>query len=61
MKMVMSLLYKVISLTGNVVQKIEGITSDQFTFYRNNLPTGIYFYQLSDGNKTYNGKMIIQE
>lgn len=51
----------VFDLTGNVVQKIEGITTSKFTFYRNHLSAGLYFYQLSNGAKTYNGKMMIQE
>jgi hypothetical protein len=40
---------------------MQNIDNQRFNFERNNLETGIYFYKITDGNKTVGkGKMIAQ-
>ena len=45
---------------GEQVRKIENITGQTFTFYRENLDEGIYFYHLKENNKMLSvDKLII--
>jgi len=45
---------------GEQVRKIDNITGQTFTFYRENLDQGIYFYHLKENNKMLSvDKLII--
>jgi uncharacterized delta-60 repeat protein len=47
---------------GEQVRKIDNISGQTFTFYRENLDEGIYFYQLNENNKILSeDKLIITD
>ena len=47
---------------GQVVRKIQNISGSQLILYRENLPTGIYFFTFYNRNELiYNGKLIINK
>ena len=47
---------------GEQVRKIDNISGQSFTFYRENLDEGIYFYQLNENNKILSeDKLIITD
>ena len=42
------------------MKQIRSITNAEFTYDRENLETGIYFYRLSNEfGKTYSGKVLV--
>lgn len=46
---------------GQVVRKIEGLTENQVTLYKEELALGIYFVQLSVKNEVrYSGKLVVE-
>ena len=52
---------KIIDIMGRTVKTISSIQSNEFTFDRDKLSDGIYFYQLSQGNEIIaKGKMLIE-
>lgn len=46
---------------GNLVRKLEGVSASMVPLYRENLPAGLYLYQLADkkGNTLFTGKFIV--
>jgi PKD repeat protein len=56
-----SVTFKLIDNTGRLVMMKENLSNGDFEFAKNNLGTGIYFYQVNDdkGNEL-NGKLMIQ-
>jgi hypothetical protein len=53
--------FEVYNLAGARMKQIRNITTGEFTFDRENLETGIYFYRLSNNTgSTYSGKLLVQ-
>ena len=53
--------FKVTDVMGRTVKVIEEIQSNEFTFDRDNLTIGIYFYHLTQKNQIItNGKLVIE-
>lgn len=50
---------KLFDITGTVVKQFEPSYSNSFIVERNNLPPGIYTYQLQSGKTSQQGKIII--
>jgi hypothetical protein len=50
---------KLVDASGKTVFKQNGITSDKIVFMKNELPKGIYLFQLS-GNRNLSGKLVIE-
>lgn len=49
------------NLLGKELKKIKNISGQKFTFNRENLTDGIYFYQLrQDNNLIFSGKFIVE-
>jgi hypothetical protein len=42
----------IVNSTGQTVKQINNITGQEITLYRNNLPNGLYFFRLTEENKT---------
>ena len=54
--------FLVYNTLGEQVRKIDNISGQTFTFYRENLDEGIYFYQLNENNKILSeDKLIITD
>jgi uncharacterized delta-60 repeat protein len=54
--------FLVYNTLGEQVRKIDNISGQTFTFYRENLEEGIYFYQLNENNKILSeDKLIITD
>lgn len=52
---------KIVDITGRVVKTISSIQTNEFTFDRDKLSDGIYFYQLiQNGTVISNGKLVIE-
>ena len=52
---------KIVDVMGRTVKTISSIQSNEFTFDRDKLSDGIYFYQLiQDGAVLSNGKLVIE-
>ena len=52
---------KIVDVMGRVVKTISSIQSNEFTFDRDKLSDGIYFYELMQGNEIIaKGKMVIE-
>lgn len=52
---------KIMDVTGRVVKTISSIQNNEFTFDRDKLSDGIYFYQLiQNGTVISNGKLVIE-
>lgn len=52
---------KIMDVTGRIVKTISSIQNNEFTFDREKLSDGIYFYQLiQDGTVISNGKLVIE-
>ncbi len=52
---------KIMDVTGRVVKTISAIQNNEFSFDRDKLSDGIYFYQLiQDGSVISNGKLVIE-
>ena len=49
----------VVNCFGQFVKQTINVSGQKVTFFRDNLPEGIYFIRLSEGNKIYTGKLII--
>lgn len=46
---------------GKIVYQVNQITTKQITIERNNMKNGVYFYEVSVGNKSVkNGKIVLQ-
>lgn len=53
--------FTVYNVIGEVVRKIEKVSTQQFTFSKGSLKNGIYFYEINKGDKVLkNGKLVIQ-
>ncbi len=54
-------LFSVYDLEGRVVRNNEVVTSDRITFKRNELSTGVYFYQIREveTGKVFSGKVAV--
>lgn len=53
--------FKITDISGRTVKVQNGIQTNEFTFDRDKLSTGIYFYQLVQEDKIVtNGKLVIQ-
>ncbi len=53
--------FVVYNLAGVRVKEVRNIMTGDFTFNRQNLDTGIYFYQLrNESGSTYSGKIMVQ-
>ena len=51
----------VYDVLGSRVSEIENISVNEFTFNRNNLPNGLYMYELTQaGNRLSVGKIVLQ-
>jgi hypothetical protein len=48
-------------LYGQTVKQIKNISGETITLYRDNLPIGLYFIQLTQDNKTYTDKLVIAD
>lgn len=46
---------------GQTVKQIDKLAGQEITFYRDNLPSGMYFLQLKEKNETYTFKLIISD
>ena len=52
---------KIVDVMGRTVKTISSIQSNEFTFDRDKLSNGIYFYELvQDGSVISNGKLVIE-
>jgi len=53
--------FEMYNIAGEVMYRAEHIMSDHIVIERNNMPSGIYMYQVSNGNEVvHTGKMIAQ-
>ena len=46
---------------GQPIKQINNISGQTVTFYRDNLPCGIYFLRLTQDNQSFSGKLIIRD
>ncbi|MBX9851751.1 MAG: serine hydrolase [Cytophagaceae bacterium] len=51
----------VYNLCGQTVNQIDNLTGQTIIFYRDNLPSGLYFLRLTADNKIYTGKLVITD
>jgi hypothetical protein len=49
------------NLYGQTVKQIKNISGQTITLYRDNLPGGLYFINLTQGNKTFTDKLVIAD
>ena len=53
--------FSLFNATGQEVRRMENISNNTFTFQKNNLPNGIYFFRVEDGSGKYaTGKISIE-
>jgi hypothetical protein len=53
--------FEIYNLAGARMQQIRNITTGEFTFDRENLENGIYFYRLrNEAGRSYSGKLLVQ-
>jgi hypothetical protein len=53
--------FSLFNATGQEVRRMENISNNTFTFQKNNIPNGIYFFRVEDGRGKYaTGKISIE-
>ena len=53
--------FVIYDVLGNLIRKTDGITTNKFTIKKENIPAGVYIYELRNGNEIIKrGKLSIQ-